>query len=474
MNEQAIRFRIGIFVLAALILLGVLIILFGGLPNYFRAATNFIISFPNAQGIAPGTPVKRSGVKIGEVRRVTLNNDTGKVEVHILVDEGYTLRKGDRPTLLQGLLSGDAAISFLPPPDQPVDTSPVEPGSTLVGYVPADAGTLMQEAGKVMPNAQEALNEIRNVFQKIDKEVLPELKKTNNEILQFTKITGEAVPEIKKTFSRVEKDLIPDLIKTSEKIRDFADKTEKLLPDVAKTLQRIDKEVIPDFRRTNDELQVTIRNWGKVGEQADNLLQANKDKLVKTLDNMQETLKRVAEIFNDDNQKSIRDILKNVRTASDRFDGLARNADDFMKDSQGTLKRFNESLAKIEEVLANVQKATKPLADRGESIVKNIDESTDKLNRTLADVRELMQIVSRGDGTIQKLLSDPALYNNLNETSVSLSHILPRVDRILRDVEIFSDKIARHPESLGIGGVVRPGSGLKESPAPYKVMPLYP
>jgi hypothetical protein len=26
---------------------------------------------------------------------------------------------------------------------------------------------------------------------------------------------------------------------------------------------------------------------------------------------------------------------------------------------------------------------------------------------------------------------------------------------------VFADKVARHPESLGVGGVVRPGSGLK-------------
>ena len=29
----------------------------------------------------------------------------------------------------------------------------------------------------------------------------------------------------------------------------------------------------------------------------------------------------------------------------------------------------------------------------------------------------------------------------------------------------FADKIARHPESLGIGGVVSPSSGLKEAPS---------
>jgi phospholipid/cholesterol/gamma-HCH transport system substrate-binding protein len=45
-----------------------------------------------------------------------------------------------------------------------------------------------------------------------------------------------------------------------------------------------------------------------------------------------------------------------------------------------------------------------------------------------------------------------------------ITRIIPRLDRILRDMEIFADKVARHPESLGLGGVIRPGSGLKDAP----------
>ena len=56
------------------------------------------------------------------------------------------------------------------------------------------------------------------------------------------------------------------------------------------------------------------------------------------------------------------------------------------------------------------------------------------------------------------------------------TRIMPRLDRILRDFEVFADKIARHPESIGVGGAVRPSAGLKESPTlnppqPYKQRP---
>src|SRR5580765_7819470 len=107
MNDQAIRFRFGIFVLASFILLAVLIILFGGFPNYFKRSNSYTIVFGNAQGVAPGTPVRRSGVRIGEVRSVVLDNESGKVKVDINIDDKYFLRKNDRPTLVQGLLGGD-------------------------------------------------------------------------------------------------------------------------------------------------------------------------------------------------------------------------------------------------------------------------------------------------------------------------------------------------------------------------------
>jgi hypothetical protein len=44
------------------------------------------------------------------------------------------------------------------------------------------------------------------------------------------------------------------------------------------------------------------------------------------------------------------------------------------------------------------------------------------------------------------------------------------MDQVLRDLSVFADKVARHPEALGLGGVFRPSSGLKGSPS----APSYP
>src|SRR5262249_20113632 len=133
-----------------------------------------------------------------------------------------------------------------------------------------------------------------------------------------------------------------------------------------------------------------------------------------------------------------------------------------------TVKGINESVAKTNEVMTNLQQLTKPLAERGDSIVRNLDDTLAKLSRTLDGVMHIVGAATQGDGTLKRILTDPSLYDNLNEAACQISRAMPRLDRILKDVEVFADKIARHPESLGVGGAVRPSQGIKEGPSSWR------
>ncbi|GIW81126.1 MAG: hypothetical protein KatS3mg105_2933 [Gemmatales bacterium] len=93
--------------------------------------------------------------------------------------------------------------------------------------------------------------------------------------------------------------------------------------------------------------------------------------------------------------------------------------------------------------------------------MRNLQDSTAQLNRLAYEARQFLQYLSRSNGTLNALISDATLYNHLTDAACIIRRTLPRVDRILSDLEVFADKIARHPEAIGIGGVVRPGSGLK-------------
>lgn len=415
MNEQALRFRVGVFVLASLLLLAVLITLFGGSPTFFKRHDRYTILFSDASGVAPGTPVRRSGVRIGEVGSVKLVDESAKVHVGILIEKPYRLYQGDQPTLVHGLLSGDTTIDFVPKrPDLPgADLVAVEPNSELLGATQANVGALINQAADIVPTAQESLNQIRATLQRFEK-MAPLMEDTLKEYRELGKIARETAPEL---------------------------------------------------RRTNDEINNTARNWGRLGERLDLLVQTNQDELTKSIRSLTRTLDEVSRVFNEENRKNLEATLRNVKAGSDNLESITKNTDEILKEGRQTIKRVNDSVGQADQVLANLQRATKPLADRGDSVMKNLDESAAKLNLTLTDVRELLRAAGQDDGTLRRFLGDPALYNNLNDAACQLNRVLPRVDRILRDMEVFADKIARHPESLGVGGAINPSSGLKTVPA---------
>src|SRR4051812_17613955 len=116
MTERGMRMWIGVFVLVALLLLGWLVIVFGSYPNFFKHTNQYIVNFSDAQGVGPGSPVRRSGVRIGEVRDVVLDDETGEVKVVMALDRRYTLRQSDEAVVTTGLLGGDASIDIVSKP----------------------------------------------------------------------------------------------------------------------------------------------------------------------------------------------------------------------------------------------------------------------------------------------------------------------------------------------------------------------
>lgn len=398
MNDQAIRFRLGIFVLGAFILLGVLVVLFGGFPDYFRSTDEYTIVFDSAPGVSPGTPVRRSGVRIGEVSRLDLNNDTGKVEVVIHVDTSRSLRRQDEAVLTQGLLGGDSTIDFVSRPPDGKLAGILEPGSKIEGKVQADAGSVVGPAKSTM----EKFNELT-----------PLMKETLEEYRNLGKTTRVTIPEMQKKL------------------------------DAA-----------------TNELKEAAERWKSAGKKFDSLLGDNRTKFDNAIDGLNK-------MFSDKNQKNLTEALENAKKLgemSSKMEGVANDARDMFRAGRRTFESFDDTRQRANEAIDLLKKTLKPFSERSDTMARNFDESADRLNKLLTDMRDLMQVIARSEGTVQKLLTDPTLYDNLNASACMITRIIPRLDRILRDMEIFADKIARHPESLGLGGVIRPGSGLKDAP----------
>ncbi|MFO0926441.1 MAG: MlaD family protein [Gemmataceae bacterium] len=538
MSPRNLRIRLGLFVLLAAVLFAGLIVMFGSLPRLFKRTSAYTIRFADAPGLAAGAPVRRSGVRIGEVTDITLDEDLGIVRVHVAILRPHLLRRSEQATLVTGLLGSDAGIDLIPKAADdrdPVDRSPFEPGSELVGARAATVGTLLKGASDVVPSALVALNDIRKSMARLERlaarveksvpladdamreyrslaqnlnKQIPNVERTNADLQRLIHSAQEVVPEVQRAadeyrqLGRDARTALPEFLKTNREIQELSRSVRESLPTVQSALEEVQslsenvRREIPTIRRTIDDIGVTARNANSFLEELDVFWRKNRDTVEDTLRNVNRASGRAADVFTqaanvltNDNIKSINRTIKNAEATSDRLPQLTRDLTDTAQQAQSVMRQvntttvpqlnatlktvndtslpqFNALLKRLDGPLADIERVTRPLGERSERISRNVDEATAQMNQILGDVRALFRAIDRSDGTFRKILTDPSLYNNVDTAVVMVTRILPRVDRILHDFEVFADKLARHPESVGLGGVVRPGSGLKNPPTP--------
>ena len=67
MNERLMQFRIGMFVIVAGLVLTMMIVWFGESPAILRDQDYVKVRYAEAPGVLEGVPVRKSGIRIGEV-----------------------------------------------------------------------------------------------------------------------------------------------------------------------------------------------------------------------------------------------------------------------------------------------------------------------------------------------------------------------------------------------------------------------
>jgi phospholipid/cholesterol/gamma-HCH transport system substrate-binding protein len=449
MADRSAKLRLGGFVAAALATLAGLVILFGGSPKWFTSRASYTITFAEAPNVGQGTPVRRSGVRVGEVTGIDLDPQSGLVNVSVQIEKRFLPRTSDEPTIFRGLLSGDTSVDFLPktgPDGQPVPPSAetVPPGSIIPGVTPVNPSTLVRQASGVLPSAQESMARILNSVQRFELAV-PRIEKAFDEIGGLARSGREFVPELRRTNDELQKVL--------------ASNGDQDAPGIRTTMAEL-----RDFLRTTKPLVEDVRR----------LVRTNEADITGAIKGIRQTSESLNDVLNPENRKTFAATLKNLESATDDLTKTIRLVAIVLDQGDKTLKTLDARLVQSEATIRNLELASKPLAENAEPIAKNVAIAADQLARTLVEVRELLRLLNR-DGTIQRALTDPTLFNNLNEAAASLARTLMRAEKVAQDLHVFSDKIARHPELIGLGGAVHPSAGLKESPtAPLGPTPIPP
>ncbi len=239
MNERVMQFRIGMFVIVAGLVLAMMIVWFGESPSLFRDHVFVRVRYQDAPGVSEGIPVRKSGIRIGEVAAIVFDarkDQPDGVLVTLSLERKYKLKAGSVPRLSRSLI-GDVAIDILPgagPGDLKTASSPAN-APIIEGEVTPDPSKALAAATVAFEKAGETLKSIDLAATGIAK--MTKSAENLDEFLATWQTTGKnmaaAAEGVDRFIKANESDFHPTLVnlrETSKKLNDtFSPQTQAAL-----------------------------------------------------------------------------------------------------------------------------------------------------------------------------------------------------------------------------------------------------
>lgn len=398
MNEQGYKFGVGVLVVASMVIAVILILFFGAAPNIFANRYAVTIRFDQAPFVTTDTPVRKNGIPIGRVKNIELLNEGG-VDLTLELEGKYTIRAGEQPRV-----SKDSFIT----------------NSAVVEFVPADEKSLLE------------------------------------------RFDGAAGSPANGVLDGNEQTLAESPIKAGEWYRGgmvAPDPLESLLnmqQSVATTLAAV-KQASDSIKLAGDQFGGLAGDVRRVIGSGDGELGPVAKKVELTIDNLNTTLTSVNRLISDPR------IGTTLETIATQLPRVINEAEAVMKQATSTLESFQEAGDAAQQTLNNVASFTAPFADQGEPVLNEAKRSVNNLNGLITDLRQLsgqanvlLGKVNNSQGSLARLIEDDELYYSVINTLHNIESVTRRMQPVIEDARVFSDKIAREPSSLiNLRGAIR-------------------
>ena len=282
--------RVGVFMLAALIVLGVFIIKIEEIPIGSRSGRVTVkAAFPSVAGLDEKSPVRIAGVRVGIVESIGLQGD--QAVATLALDRSVVLHEGARAEVTSLGMLGDKYVELVPGPSAAPVLPPgsMLPGSSPIGFDQAlksfngafanlDAVTASFKATLAGPEGQKRLDEIVENIRALTASVR-DLVQANRASVDATVANVRDVSESLRT----------ELPRLADRLVAIADHLDAL---VQENRGNVDASVA-NVREVTGQLRVTVDNINKItGKIASG--EGSIGKLVNdpaTTDNLNETLK---------------------------------------------------------------------------------------------------------------------------------------------------------------------------------------
>ncbi len=378
MDENKLRFGVGVLVISAIGIAIILTFLFGAFPSVLSHDYKLLVKFPSAAGIGPNTRVVRDGVRIGHVSRVELLPGGG-VLVSLAMHQKHRKNLTHRyiPQIGRGnLVSGDAEITFVKGTDieleenwgqdlqildQPyseiqeqIDYGKVTPGLFDMQSDMVETFDSIKVAGQSIAQAGRSINDLAN-------DVRGTLGGTDNKMSQVADEAVAALEELQATMRDVRS------IIGNPQVKQDLEASLKAMPELLHDAQATLKAT----RQTFETFERVGARFEKVGEAAENT--------INSVQNTVENVEQFTEPLADRGEEMVTKVLQTLNSL-DRALAQAEQFGGALNNSDGSLKRFIED----DDIYYQIRRT-----------IENIETASAKVRPILDDVRIFSSKIAR-------------------------------------------------------------------------------
>ena len=138
-------------------------------------------------------------------------------------------------------------------------------------------------------------------------------------------------------------------------------------------------------------------------------------KLTSTLTSVDELFDGVSNVLNNQTQENLKTTLTELTRTVENINSISKKLDVLLSNNTTAIDTTLKNLASTS---SNLNQISDSLA------MVNIKSMLDKYNQVAQNLNQILEQVNRGEGTAGKLINDPKLYQNLDETLYALQTLI--------------------------------------------------
>lgn len=364
MDENILKFRVGIFVVIAMCILGILIFLNseGWVPQY-----TLYINPVSAPGVTQGTPIRKNGILIGRVKSVS--TEDGYVRLELGINQDEKIYENEICSIGSESLLGDAVIEVLP-------LAAGERGALVTNQHVMGKVAIKRDPLKMFADLQPDLAETLKVIQGAGTAI----EEAGTGVRTLTDSVQNAFRDDGSDF----KQLIADVRQMSQKAQGALDNFNRIFENInnvvgdpelkgqiKSSLAELPK-IFREIRVTIADTRETVKSFGEIP-----------DAVTGTLENV--------EAFSESLKEQGPEVLTQINTS-------LRNVDDLVSQVKG----FAGSLSKLQDSNGTLSKLINDseLYDRVLQTIGTIQKEVVKIEPAMNDIRLFTDAIARDPGVL--------------------------------------------------------------------------